>query len=56
VNNATIIGGTTVNVASTAGLAPGQTISGPGIIPGTTVQTVSATSFTLSQPATMGLA
>lgn len=46
-------GSTTVTMASTAGISQGMYVSGPGIVPGTTVASfVANTSVTLSQAAT----
>lgn len=43
------------NLSSTAGLVAGMPVSAPGVIPaGTTIQTVGATSITLTQPALSG--
>lgn len=47
----TISGNVTVTTATTAGITVGMMVSGAGIIPGTTVATVSLTQFTLSQNA-----
>jgi hypothetical protein len=47
-----ILGSKTVKVSSTAGLAVGTVVSGPGLAPGSTVATVdSPEQFTLSSPA-----
>ena len=51
-SNATIAGGTTVTVASTANLAVGAAISGGGFPPGTTVASITnGTTFVASLPA-----
>jgi hypothetical protein len=48
----TTIGSSTVTVSALAGLTVGQTVTGPGIQPGTTIVSIGTTTITLSLPAT----
>ena len=55
-NALTAANGNVLNFAATTGVAVGQTVSGTGILPGTTVIAFTGTTVTLSQSSTAGVA